>query len=126
MSKASGVIRRAADFSPSFRSSNVIQATRKQAGMIASQCRSGAYLGRYVVVVDDDVDITNSEEFCGRSAAVPTRRSPSIFSGAPGAGPSTRASRATKSATAPAPSSTPRAPTSGAINFPRSAAQAGS
>jgi 3-polyprenyl-4-hydroxybenzoate decarboxylase len=31
--------------------------------MIASQCRSGAYLGRYVVVVDDDVDITNSEEF---------------------------------------------------------------
>ena len=35
----------------------------KQAGMIASQCRSGAYLGRYVVVVDEDVDITNSEEF---------------------------------------------------------------
>ena len=35
----------------------------KQAGVIASQCRSGAYLGRYVVVVDDDVDITNSEEF---------------------------------------------------------------
>jgi UbiD family decarboxylase len=35
----------------------------RQAGMIASQCRSGAYLGRYVVVVDDDVDITNSEEF---------------------------------------------------------------
>ena len=31
--------------------------------MIASQCRSGAYLGRYVVVVDDDVDITNSDEF---------------------------------------------------------------
>jgi UbiD family decarboxylase len=35
----------------------------RQAGMIASQCRSGAYLGRYVVVVDDDIDITNSEEF---------------------------------------------------------------
>jgi 4-hydroxy-3-polyprenylbenzoate decarboxylase len=35
----------------------------RQAAMIASQCRSGAYLGRYVVVVDDDVDITNSEEF---------------------------------------------------------------
>lgn len=34
----------------------------RQAGMIASQCRSGAYLGRYVVVVDDDVDVTNSEE----------------------------------------------------------------
>src|SRR6266545_7283444 len=35
----------------------------RQAGMIASQCRTGAYLGRYVIVVDDDVDITNSEEF---------------------------------------------------------------
>src|SRR5918999_1813729 len=35
----------------------------RQAGMIASQCRSGAYLGRYVVVVDDDIDITHSEEF---------------------------------------------------------------
>ncbi|HEY7553291.1 MAG TPA: UbiD family decarboxylase [Candidatus Binatia bacterium] len=34
----------------------------RQAAMIASQCRSGAYLGRYVVVVDDDIDITNSEE----------------------------------------------------------------
>jgi 3-polyprenyl-4-hydroxybenzoate decarboxylase len=30
--------------------------------MIASQCRSGAYLGRYVIVVDEDIDITNSEE----------------------------------------------------------------
>ncbi|HEX9443777.1 MAG TPA: UbiD family decarboxylase, partial [Candidatus Binatia bacterium] len=28
----------------------------------ASQCRAGAYLGRYVVVVDDDVDITKSDE----------------------------------------------------------------
>ncbi len=34
----------------------------KQAAMIASQCRSGAYLGRYVIVVDDDIDITNTEE----------------------------------------------------------------
>jgi 4-hydroxy-3-polyprenylbenzoate decarboxylase len=34
----------------------------RQAGMIASQCRTGAYLGRYVIVVDDDVDITDSEE----------------------------------------------------------------
>jgi len=34
----------------------------KQAALIASQCRSGAYLGRYVIVVDEDVDITNSEE----------------------------------------------------------------
>jgi 4-hydroxy-3-polyprenylbenzoate decarboxylase len=34
----------------------------KQAALIASQCRSGAYLGRFVIVVDEDVDITNSEE----------------------------------------------------------------
>ncbi|HTN71905.1 MAG TPA: UbiD family decarboxylase [Methylomirabilota bacterium] len=43
----------------------------KQAAMIASQCRTGAYLGRYVIVVDDDIDITNSEEViwavCSRS-----------------------------------------------------------
>ena len=63
---------------------------------------------------------------CGRSAAVPTRRSPSKFSGAPGAARSTRASRATKSAIAPARSSTPRVPTSGAISSPKSAVQAGS
>ena len=25
--------------------------------MIASQCRTGAYLGRYVVVVDEDIDV---------------------------------------------------------------------
>ena len=30
--------------------------------MIASQCRGGAYWKRYVVVVDDDIDITNSQE----------------------------------------------------------------
>jgi 4-hydroxy-3-polyprenylbenzoate decarboxylase len=29
----------------------------KQAAMIAAQCGTGAYLGRYVVVVDDDVDV---------------------------------------------------------------------
>ena len=34
----------------------------RQTGIIASQCRTGAYLGRYVIVVDDDVDITDSEE----------------------------------------------------------------
>jgi 4-hydroxy-3-polyprenylbenzoate decarboxylase len=28
----------------------------KQAGVIAAQCQTGAYLGRYVVVVDDDID----------------------------------------------------------------------
>ena len=34
----------------------------RQAALIASQCRSGAYLGRYVIVVDEDIDITNTEE----------------------------------------------------------------
>ncbi|MGI6284698.1 UbiD family decarboxylase [Neomoorella humiferrea] len=33
-----------------------------QAGHIASQCHVGAYCGRYVVVVDDDIDVTNLEE----------------------------------------------------------------
>ncbi len=43
----------------------------KQAAMMAAQCHAGAYLGRYVVVVDDDVDITNLNEvvwaMCTRS-----------------------------------------------------------
>jgi 4-hydroxy-3-polyprenylbenzoate decarboxylase len=34
----------------------------KQAGLIASQCRVGAYAGKFVVVVDDDVDVTNLDE----------------------------------------------------------------
>ena len=46
----------------------------KQAAMIASQCRAGAYLGRYVIVVDDDIDITKSDDviwaMCSRSDPV--------------------------------------------------------
>jgi UbiD family decarboxylase len=34
----------------------------KQAALVACQCHAGAYLGRYVVVVDDDIDITNLNE----------------------------------------------------------------
>lgn len=34
----------------------------KQAALVASQCRAGAYLGRYVIVVDEDVDIYDTEE----------------------------------------------------------------
>lgn len=34
----------------------------RQAGVVASQCHGGAYLGRYVVVVDDDVDVYNIHE----------------------------------------------------------------
>jgi 4-hydroxy-3-polyprenylbenzoate decarboxylase len=33
-----------------------------QAGHIASQCRAAAYGGKFIVVVDDDVDVTNLEE----------------------------------------------------------------
>jgi 4-hydroxy-3-polyprenylbenzoate decarboxylase len=31
----------------------------KQAAIIASQCQTGAYLGRYSIVVDDDVDVAD-------------------------------------------------------------------
>jgi 4-hydroxy-3-polyprenylbenzoate decarboxylase len=34
----------------------------KQAAMIAAQCKSGAYLGRYIVVVDDDIDPYDTNE----------------------------------------------------------------
>jgi UbiD family decarboxylase len=34
----------------------------RQAGHIACQCHVGAYAGRYVVVVDDDIDVSNLEE----------------------------------------------------------------
>ncbi len=30
--------------------------------MIASYCHVGAYLGRYVIVVDDDIDVTNTND----------------------------------------------------------------
>jgi 4-hydroxy-3-polyprenylbenzoate decarboxylase len=43
----------------------------RQAGSIASQCRSSAYAGKYVVVVDDDVNVADLEELmwavCTRS-----------------------------------------------------------
>ncbi len=34
----------------------------RQAGAIAAQCREAAYMNRFVIVVDDDVDPTNLEE----------------------------------------------------------------
>lgn len=43
----------------------------RQAGHVAAMCRQGAYLGRYVVVVDDDIDVTDLNEvvwaMCTRS-----------------------------------------------------------
>ncbi len=34
----------------------------RQAGFIASQCREAAYMGKYTIVVDEDIDVTNLEE----------------------------------------------------------------
>jgi 4-hydroxy-3-polyprenylbenzoate decarboxylase len=34
----------------------------RQAGMVAAQCRTAAYMGRYVVVVDEDIDPMNLED----------------------------------------------------------------
>ncbi len=45
----------------------------KQAALVACQCHAGAYLGRYVVVVDDDIDITDVNEIVW---AITTRSDP--------------------------------------------------
>jgi 4-hydroxy-3-polyprenylbenzoate decarboxylase len=34
----------------------------KQAAVVASQCHAGAYLGRFVIVVDDDIDPSNTDD----------------------------------------------------------------
>lgn len=38
------------------------QGHAKQAGVVASQCKGGAYSGRYVIVVDEDIDPTNIDD----------------------------------------------------------------
>lgn len=45
----------------------------RQAGHLAAMCRSGAYAGKYVVVVDDDIDVSDLEELMW---AVSTRSDP--------------------------------------------------
>jgi 4-hydroxy-3-polyprenylbenzoate decarboxylase len=47
----------------------------KQAALVASQCHAGAYLGRYVIVVDDDIDITDINEVVW---AISTRSDPAV------------------------------------------------
>ena len=47
----------------------------RQAGMIAGFCHAGAYLGRYVIVVDDDIDVTNTGDVLW---AVATRSNPEV------------------------------------------------
>lgn len=34
----------------------------RQAALVASQCRAGAYMGRYVIVVDEDIDPYNTDD----------------------------------------------------------------
>ncbi|MBI2848627.1 MAG: UbiD family decarboxylase [Chloroflexi bacterium] len=46
----------------------------RQAGIIASQTRAGAYMGRFILVVDDDIDPSNTEEVLW---AMSTRTDPS-------------------------------------------------
>jgi 4-hydroxy-3-polyprenylbenzoate decarboxylase len=45
----------------------------RQAAYVASQCQAGAYLNRYVIVVDEDIDPANMEEVIW---AVATRSDP--------------------------------------------------
>jgi UbiD family decarboxylase len=45
----------------------------KQAALVACQCHAGAYLGRYVIVVDEDIDITDLNEVVW---AIATRSDP--------------------------------------------------
>lgn len=47
----------------------------RQAGMVAAYCHAGAYLGRYVIVVDDDIDVTNTNDVLW---ALTTRSNPEV------------------------------------------------
>ena len=43
--------------------------------MIAAYCHAGAYLGRYTIVVDDDIDVTNTNDVLW---ALSTRSNPEV------------------------------------------------
>jgi len=47
----------------------------RQAGMVAAYCHAGGYLGRYVIVVDDDIDVTNTNDVLW---ALTTRSNPEM------------------------------------------------
>jgi len=40
----------------------------RQAGHVAAMCHVGAYAGRYIIVVDEDIDVTNLEELMWATA----------------------------------------------------------
>ena len=66
----------------------------KQAALLAASCQSGSYLGRFVVVVDDDVDPTEHRRSAlGDVHALRSAPRTSTSSAAPGAGRSIRACR---------------------------------
>ncbi len=75
----------------------------KRAGLIAA---ANSYMGRLVVVVDDDVDPSNLADVMGRSPRAASRPSRSTSSATPGARLSIRASPTSTSA--PASPRTPR------------------
>src|SRR5258706_2082073 len=47
----------------------------RQAGMVAAYCHAGGYLGRYVIVVDEDIDVTNTNDVLW---ALSTRSNPEV------------------------------------------------
>ena len=57
----------------------------RQAGLLAASCQSGSYLGRFVVVVDDDVDPTDMFDVLWASPPAAIQRRISKLSAAPGA-----------------------------------------
>ena len=83
----------------------------KQAALIAAQCQTGAYLGRYVVVVDDDIDVYDMNDVLW---AMCTRVDPAVDTDfIRRAARSIRSSRKTGKALTRAPSSTRPSLTSG-------------
>jgi len=91
----------------------------RQAGLLASQVHSGAYVGRYVIVVDEDIDPSIPMTFSGRSPPVRNRNAPWKSSAAPGRAPPIPPCPSIRSFSTRAVSSTPASRMSGRINFTR-------
>ncbi len=47
-----------------------MRATRSQVMALAAQCTAGAYFGKYIIVVDDDIDPTNIGQVLGDGDAL--------------------------------------------------------
>ena len=91
----------------------------RQAGLIASQCAAAVYMGRYVVVLDDDIDLNNMDDVLwAMTTRVDPARDIEIIHGSY-SGPLDAALPRRIVPPAPAPSSTPRAPTPGRTASPK-------